>query len=66
MTLHFVMQPQVGAAAVGGAVLLYALLAERGTILTGARRVGGGLLAGIADVARMAFQLNPNPVPHLH
>lgn len=55
-------QPQLAAAAAGGAVVMYAVMAERRALLQGLRRVGGGLIGGISEVARVALQLNPNPV----
>lgn len=54
--------PKVAAVAAGGAVVLYAVMAERRALLTGLRRVAGGLLGGVSEVARLALQLNPNPV----
>ncbi|BDA47487.1 hypothetical protein COCOBI_10-3350 [Coccomyxa sp. Obi] len=54
--------PQVAAVAAGGAVVLYAIMAERRALLTGLRRVAGGLLGSVSEVARLALQLNPNPV----
>ncbi len=55
-------QPQLAAVAAGGAVVLYAVMAERRNLLMGLRRVAGGLLGGVSEVARLALQLNPNPV----
>ncbi|CAL8472076.1 g11618 [Coccomyxa elongata] len=54
--------PQVAGVAAGGVVVLYAVMAERRALLTGLRRVAGGLLGGVSEVARVALQLNPNPV----
>lgn len=54
--------PQLTAVAAGGAVVLYAIMAERRALLTGLRRVAGGLVGSMFEVARLALQLNPNPV----
>jgi hypothetical protein len=55
-------QQQLAAVAAGGAVVLYAMMAERRALLGGIRRVAGGLLGGVSELARLALQLNPNPV----
>ncbi len=49
-------------AAGGAALVLYALAAERRAIGRALRRGAAGVGASVAEVARLALSLSPNPV----
>lgn len=60
---HFSPDPmQLAGGTVLGAVLLYALYAERQALRRGARRARRAVFDGAAQLLRMAFSLSINPV----
>ena len=53
---------QLAAAAGGGALVLYALVAERRAVGRALRRAAGGVGASVGELARLALSVSPNPV----